>query len=60
MIVLGGVEYDVVVQRDGLDWCVADSDGTIYSRHASERAACDAANAFRQNLLAIGGREVAA
>lgn len=39
-ITVDGVTFDLVVQRDGPDWIVAEADGTvIYSRHRSEAAA---------------------
>lgn len=49
-----GVDHDLVVQRDWCDWVVADSDGTIYSRHDSQAAARAALEAFAQRLLAAG------
>lgn len=56
-ILLDGVSYDLVVQRDALDWIVADSDGAVYSRHPSESAARAALDLMARRLLAGGGRQ---
>lgn len=59
MIVLDGVAFDLVVQRDGLDWIVADADGLIFSTHETRRAAERALAARQARLLAQGGRRIA-
>jgi hypothetical protein len=59
MIVLDGVTFDLIVQRDGRDWIVADSDGAIFSRHET-RLAAESALGFREaRLVAQGGRRIA-
>jgi regulator of RNase E activity RraA len=58
MIVLDGVTFDLVVQRDGRDWIVGDSDGLIFSRHET-RLAAERSMRFRQaSLVAQGGQVV--
>lgn len=43
MIRVDSVDFDPVIQQDGGDWIVAESDGTvIYSRHPHWRAAASA------------------
>lgn len=56
MIVLDGVTYDLVVQRDGIDWIVADPDGLVFSRHETRRAAERALAAREDRLIGQGGR----
>jgi regulator of RNase E activity RraA len=56
MIILNGVTFDLVVQRDGRDWIVADPDGVIFSRHETRAAAERALAAREAKLLAQGGR----
>ena len=58
MIVLDGVTYDLVVQRDGMDWIVADPDGVIFSRHETRRAAERALAVREDHLIGQGGRRV--
>jgi regulator of RNase E activity RraA len=58
MIVLDGVTYDLVVQRDGFDWIVADPDGLIFSRHETRRAAERALAAREDRMIGQGGRRV--
>jgi regulator of RNase E activity RraA len=58
MMVLDGVTYDLVVQRDGADWLVADSDGLVFSRHETRRAAERALAAREDRLIGQGGRRI--
>lgn len=59
MIVLDGVRYDLVVQREGLSWLLADSDGTVYGRFSTEERARVALGLMEGRLLAQGGRRAA-
>ncbi len=59
MIVLDGVRYDLVVQREGPDWLLADSDGVIYARFSCETRARAALGLMEGRLLAQGGRRAA-
>jgi regulator of RNase E activity RraA len=58
MIVLDGVTYDLVVQRDGFDWIVADPDGLIFSRQETRRAAERALAAREDRMIGQGGRRI--
>jgi len=58
MIILDGVTFDLVVQRDGFDWIVADPDGLIYSRHETRRAAELALAAREDRMIGQGGRRI--
>jgi hypothetical protein len=58
VIILDGVTYDLVVQRDGFDWIVADSDGLVFSRHETRRAAERALAAREDRLIGQGGRRI--
>lgn len=52
-IIVDGVTFDLVVQRDGPDWIVAEADGSvIYSRHASRATACAAMQSRAEALRA--------
>lgn len=56
MIVMDGVRFDIVVQRELDRWLVADSDGTVYARLSSEVDARAVAARMEAELLAQGGR----
>jgi len=58
MIILDGVTYDLVVQRDGADWLVADRDRAVLSRHETRRAAERALAAREDRLIGQGGRRI--
>ena len=58
MIILDGVTYDLVVQRDGADWLVADRDGAVLCRRETRRAAERALAVFEDKLIEQGGRHV--
>ena len=59
MIRLDGVSFDLVVQREGPGWLLADSDGTIYGRYTCETRARAALDAMEARLLARGGKRCA-
>jgi hypothetical protein len=56
VIILDGVTYDLVVQRDGADWLVADRDGAVLCRRETRRAAERALAGFEDRLIGQGGR----
>lgn len=56
MIVLDGASFDLVVQREGLDFLLADSDGTVYGRFSTEQRARAALTLMEARLIAQGGR----